>query len=303
VAAETSKFLLKLVMSSDHEPLDLPDQTFLHIALEHIVPNPQQPRKQFAEKSLQELAQSIKVQGVLQPLIVRKHPSLDNRYELVAGERRWRALKQLEVAQVPVILRKVGDDELLEVALLENIQRENLSVIEEAQSYQDLLQSHGYTQENLAQRIGKDRSTIANQMRLLLLPSPLKNDLETGRITAGHARTILALPGTAFQLEMRERLLMGSWSVRETERHVRLKLDFLAVSSQKQVNKNSTPAGASNQLSEAEKSTHLQNLEEKLQRRLRTRVEIKFRKGKGQIKIDYFSLEEFERLYELLTSS
>jgi len=290
-------------MSSDHEPLDLPDQTFLHIALEHIVPNPQQPRKQFAEKSLQELAQSIKVQGVLQPLIVRKHPSLDNRYELVAGERRWRALKQLEVAQVPVILRKVGDDELLEVALLENIQRENLSVIEEAQSYQDLLQSHGYTQENLAQRIGKDRSTIANQMRLLLLPSPLKNDLETGRITAGHARTILALPCTAFQLEMRERLLMGSWSVRETERHVRLKLDFLAVSSQKQVNKNSTPAGASNQLSEAEKSTHLQNLEEKLQRRLRTRVEIKFRKGKGQIKIDYFSLEEFERLYELLTSS
>ena len=125
---------------------------------------------------------------MLQPLVVRKHPSLDNRYELVAGERRWRALKQLEVSQVPVILRKVGDDEMLEVALLENIQRENLSVIEEAQSYKDLLQSHGYTQEELAWRIGKDRSTIANQMRLLQLPSPLKNDLETGRITAGHGR-------------------------------------------------------------------------------------------------------------------
>lgn len=290
-------------MSSDHAPFDLPDQTFLRVSLEHIVPNPQQPRKQFSDKSLQELAQSIRAQGVLQPLVVRKHPSLENRYELVAGERRWRALKQLEVPQVPVILRKVGDDEMLEVALLENIQRENLSVIEEAQSYQVLLQSHGYTQEELARRIGKDRSTIANQMRLLLLPSPLKNDLETGRITAGHARSILALPGTAFQLEMRERLLLNSWSVRETERQVRLKLDFLEVSPQKQGDKNSALAGTSEtQLSKAEKDTHIQNLEEELQRRLRTRVEIKFREGKGQIKIDYFSLEEFERLYELLTS-
>jgi ParB family chromosome partitioning protein len=290
-------------MSSDHAPFDLPDQTFLRVSLEHIVPNPQQPRKQFSDKSLQELAQSIRAQGVLQPLVVRKHPSLENRYELVAGERRWRALKQLEVPQVPVILQKVGDDEMLEVALLENIQRENLSVIEEAQSYQVLLQSHGYTQEELARRIGKDRSTIANQMRLLLLPSPLKNDLETGRITAGHARSILALPGTAFQLEMRERLLLNSWSVRETERQVRLKLDFLEVSPQKQGDKNPAPAGTSEtQLSKAEKDTHIQNLEEELQRRLRTRVEIKFREGKGQIKIDYFSLEEFERLYELLTS-
>ena len=292
-------------MSSDPTELDLPpDQTFLRVSLEQIVPNPQQPRKQFPDKSLKELAQSIKSQGVLQPLVVRKHPSLDNRYELVAGERRWRALKQLEVTKVPVILRKVDDDELLEVALLENIQRENLSVIEEAQSYQDLLQSHGYTQEELAWRIGKDRSTIANQMRLLQLPSPLKNDLETGRITAGHARSILALPSTSVQLEMRERLLLNSWSVRETERQVRLKLNFLAVSPQKQGDKNSAPAvDSETQLSKAEKDTHIQNLEEELQRRLRTRVEIKFREGKGQIKIDYFSLEEFERLYDLLTSS
>tara|TARA_B110000014_G_scaffold241859_1_gene210995 strand:+ start:2914 stop:3792 length:879 start_codon:yes stop_codon:yes gene_type:complete len=292
-------------MSSDPTELDLPpDQTFLRVSLEQIVPNPQQPRKQFPDKSLKELAQSIKSQGVLQPLVVRKHPSLDNRYELVAGERRWRALKQLEVTKVPVILRKVDDDELLEVALLENIQRENLSVIEEAQSYQDLLQSHGYTQEELALRIGKDRSTIANQMRLLQLPSPLKNDLETGRITAGHARSILALPGSAFQLEMRERLLVELWSVRETEQQVRLKLDYLAVSPKKQDDKNSTLANSSkNQLSKEVKVTHLQNLEEELQRRLRTRVEIKYREGKGQIKIDYFSLEEFERLYDLLTSS
>ena len=290
-------------MSNDHLPLVLPDQTLLHVSLEHIVPNPQQPRKHFPEKSLQELAQSIRAQGVLQPLVVRKHPSLENRYELVAGERRWRALKQLEVLQVPVILRKVGDDEMLEVALLENIQRENLSVVEEAQSYHDLLQSHGYTQEELAQRIGKDRSTIANQMRLLQLPSAIKNDLETGRITAGHARSILALPGTAFQLEMRERLLLNSWSVRETERQVRLKLDVLAVSPEKQDENVAVGGGSETQLSKTETDTHLQNLEEELQRRLRTRVEIKFHEGKGQIKIDYFSLEEFDRLYDLLISS
>lgn len=290
-------------MSRDHEPLDFPDQTFIRVSLEHIVPNPQQPRKHFSQKSLQELAQSIRAQGVLQPLVVRKHPSLENRYELVAGERRWRALKQLNVSQVPVILRKVGDDEMLEVALLENIQRENLSVIEEAQSYQVLLQSHGYTQEELARRIGKDRSTIANQMRLLQLPSPLKNDLETGRITAGHARSILSLPSTAFQLEMRERLLLNSWPVRETERQVRLKLDVLAVSPEKQGGKNAVNGGSETKLSKTETDTHLQNLEEELQRQLRTRVEIKFQQGKGQIKIDYFSLEEFERIYDLLMSS
>jgi len=290
-------------MNNDHSPLDVPDQTLLRVSVEQIVPNPQQPRKHFPQKSLQELAQSIQAQGVLQPLVVRKHPSLDNHYELVAGERRWRALKQLEVSQVPVILRKVGDDEMLEVALLENIQRENLSVIEEAQSYQDLLQRHGYTQEELAQRIGKDRSTIANQMRLLQLPSALKNDLETGRISVGHARSILSLPGTAFQLGMRERLLLNSWSVRETERQVRLKLDVLAINPEKQGENNAKGGGSETQVSKAETDMQLQNLEEELQRRLRTRVEIKFHQGKGQIKIDYFTLEEFERLYDLLITS
>lgn len=290
-------------MSSDPKALDLPAQTYRRVLLKNIVPNPKQPRKQFQEKSLKELAQSIKSQGILQPLVVRKHPNLDNRYELVAGERRWRALKKLEVDKVPVILRNVNDNELLEVSLLENIQRENLSVIEEAQSYQDLLQSHGYTQEELALRIGKDRSTIANQMRLLQLPSPLKNDLENGRITAGHARSILALPSDTFQLEMRQRLLVESWSVRETEQQVRLKLDFIFASSQKQNDKSkSQEESTKNKLSTSEKEIHLQNLEEELQRKLRTRVEIKFREGKGQIKIDYFTLEEFERLYDLLTS-
>ena len=272
--------------------------TLLQVAPEQIVPNPQQPRKHFDEKSLNELAQSIRAQGVLQPLVVRKHPELPNQYELVAGERRWRALKQIDVVQVPVVLRNVSDSEILEVSLLENIQRENLSVIDEAQSYHDLLQIHGYTQEELANKLGRDRSTIANMLRLLQLPSALINDLETGRITSGHARSILSLPNEGVQLEMRQRLLRKSWSVRETERQVRMKLDYLSKFTQRDGSNNSDTSASS-----TDAKIQLQHLEDQLQRRLGTNVDIKFQNGKGQIKIDYSSLDEFERLYDLLNSS
>ena len=272
--------------------------TLLQVSPEQIVPNPQQPRKHFDEKSLNELAQSISAQGVLQPLVVRKHPKFPNQYELVAGERRWRALKQIDVAQVPVVLRNVSDNEILEVSLLENIQRENLTVIEEAQSYHDLLQIHGYTQEELAKKLGRDRSTIANMLRLLQLPSALKNDLETGRITSGHARSILSLPNEGVQLEMRRRLLRNSWSVRETERQVRMKLDYLSKFTQRDGSNNSDTSASS-----PDAEIQLQHLEDQLQRRLGTNVDIKFQNGKGQIKIDYYSLDEFERLYDLLNSS
>ena len=272
--------------------------TLLQVSPEQIVPNPQQPRKHFDEKSLNELAQSISAQGVLQPLVVRKHPKFPNQYELVAGERRWRALKQIDVTQVPVVLRNVSDNEILEVSLLENIQRENLTVIEEAQSYHDLLQIHGYTQEELAKKLGRDRSTIANMLRLLQLPSALKNDLETGRISSGHARSILSLPNEGVQLEMRQRLLRNSWSVRETERQVRMKLDYLSKFSQRDGSNNSDTSASS-----PDPEIQLQHLEDQLQRRLGTNVDIKFQNGKGQIKIDYYSLDEFERLYDLLKSS
>nr|MCS5552159.1 ParB/RepB/Spo0J family partition protein [SAR324 cluster bacterium] len=240
----------------------------------------------------------ISAQGVLQPLVVRKHPKFPNQYELVAGERRWRALKQIDVTQVPVVLRNVSDNEILEVSLLENIQRENLTVIEEAQSYHDLLQIHGYTQEELAKKLGRDRSTIANMLRLLQLPSALKNDLETGRISSGHARSILSLPNEGVQLEMRQRLLRNSWSVRETERQVRMKLDYLSKFSQRDGSNNSDTSASS-----PDPEVQLQHLEDQLQRRLGTNVDIKFQNGKGQIKIDYYSLDEFERLYDLLNSS
>ncbi len=270
-------------------------ETLLQVSPEQIVPNPQQPRKHFDQKSLNELAQSISSQGIIQPLVVRRHPEFPNKFELVAGERRWRALKQIDVTQVPVVLRNVSDNEILEVSILENIQRENLTVIEEAQSYFDLLQVHGYTQEELAKKLGRDRSTIANMLRLLQLPSALKNDLETGRITAGHARSILSLPNEGLQLEIRKSLLRNSWSVRETERQVRIKLDYLSKFSLRDGTKNSDSNAYS-----SDEEIQLQHLEDQLRLRLGTNVGIKFKNGKGQIKIDYNSLDEFERLYEML---
>ena len=270
-------------------------ETLLQVSPEQIVPNPQQPRKHFDQESLNELALSISSQGIIQPLVVRKHPEFPNKFELVAGERRWRALKQIDVTQVPVVLRNVSDNEILEVSILENIQRENLTVIEEAQSYFDLLQVHGYTQEELAKKLGRDRSTIANMLRLLQLPSALKNDLETGRITAGHARSILSLPNEGLQLEIRKSLLRNSWSVRETERQVRIKLDYLSKFSLRDGTKNSDSNAYS-----SDEEIQLQHLEDQLRLRLGTNVGIKFKNGKGQIKIDYNSLDEFERLYEML---
>ena len=288
-------------MSNDIVLEDFPDDTLLNVSMEQIVPNPKQPRKYFSEKSIHELAQSIRNQGVIQPLIVRKHPSLENHYELVAGERRWRALQQLEVFQVPVVLRRIKDEEILEVSLLENIQRENLTIIEEAQSYKDLLQIHGYTHEELAKRIGKDRSTISNFIRLLQLPSELKNDLERGRISTGHARAVLALPNKDFQLEMRQSILRNSWTVRDTERNVRQTLKTLSIRLEKK--DGTTKKIPSSDGNNSNKDFQLENMEEKLRLKLGTRVQIRHISGKGHIKIEYYSLEEFEKFYELLISS
>ena len=271
-------------------------EEILRVSLDRISPNPLQPRKRFAEERLKGLAQSIKSHGVLQPMIVRRHPSLPGHYELVAGERRWRALQLLDYSEVPVMVRRVKDQDLLEVALLENIQREDLSPIEEALSYRELLRRHGYTQEFLAGRIGKDRSTIANLMRLLQLPDAVQNDLEQGRMTVGHARALLALPSEKVQLLLREKLLKQDWSVRETELHVRELLERF------QVEETVTSLKKMQSTDYGERKQMLQSLEEELQRHLGTRVGIRFSGKSGEIRVHYQSLEEFERLYALLKS-
>ncbi len=265
----------------------------LQVPLDTVHPNPGQPRRHFDERSIQGLAQSIENQGILQPLLVRPRP--EGGYELVAGERRWRALKLLEAPTAPVIVREVDDWNLLEVALLENIQREDLSAIEEAQAYQQLLQLYECTQHELARKLGKDRTTITNTLRLLQLPESIQRDVETGLLTSGHARALLGLSSKAAQQQMREQVLRQGWSVRQTEKAVRAEQARWADLFHE------TGASPRPPAREAQ-DHHLRLLEDELSRQLRTPVTLHFQNGKGRIELHYSSLEEFERLQELLLS-
>src|SRR5215510_14727752 len=187
------------------------------IATDAISPNPQQPRKDFNINAINELAASLQKSGLIQPVVVRK---AGPGYQLIVGERRWRAAKIAGLTHIPAVVREVSDAESLELALVENLLREDLNPIEEAEAYQRLLAEFGWTQEQLAQRVGRDRSSIANCLRLLKLPDVIQEDLRTGRLTMGHARALLPLPGAAEQLKLREEILSHSWSVRATEADV-----------------------------------------------------------------------------------
>ena len=260
-----------------------------------IKPNPNQPRRYFEHKALQELSQSIKQQGVLQPLIVRIHPVLKGCFELVAGERRWRALKLAGQTEAPVIIKNLGDDEALEVALLENIQREDLTPIEEGLCYHELMQLHGLTQEELASKLGKDRSTIANTVRLLVLPKAIQQDIEMGRISAGHARALLSISEPTEQLKLRERLLLNKWSVRETEKQVRMILEM---------RENKAGQSSKKICINDELNTELRSIEAELQRYLGTKIRIDHKPPfQGEIRLSYFSAEELDRLLTLLKSA
>ena len=264
----------------------------VYVPLSRISLNPLQPRKRFEEDKIEELSISIKNQGVLQPLVVRMHPEQEGYFQLIAGERRLRALKKLDYQEIPVIIQNIKDDDLLETALLENIQRENLTPMEEARSYDHLLKHHGYTQEVLAERIGKDRTTISNLVRLLQLPEAIQNDVEWGRMSSGHARALVSLPSENLKLLMRKQLLKKEWSVRETEKQVRQMLHKLP------------NAGVSkNKIHDQEQMKHLLlGYEEDLQRYLGTKIGIRNSGQKGEIRIHYQNLDEFERLYSLLKS-
>ena len=273
-----------------------PPARLLQLPLAEIEPNPRQPRRHFAEDRIAALAQSIASQGVTQPLVVRPHPGAPGRYQLVAGERRLRAVQRLGWREVPALVREVPDDALLEAALVENLQREQLTPIEEAAAYRTLLDQVGYTQEALAARVGKDRSTIANMVRLLALPPLLQEDLDEGRLSIGHARALLGLPEPDRQLALRGVVLARGLSVRETEQLVQRARDG-----------ERAPGGAGTQDAPAlppAEALQFQAVQEMLERRLATRVTIQHRgagaEGTGRIEIEYYSLDDFNRLYELL---
>ncbi len=190
------------------------DRRMLNLPIECLKPSPHQPRRHFDETELAALAQSITEKGILQPLVVRSLDAAMGYYEIIAGERRWRAAQQAGLAELPAIIRELGDREVLEVALIENIQREDLSPLEEAHAYERLIQTHGHTQEAVALAVGKSRSHIANTLRLLSLPEEIQGFLRDGRLTAGHARALLASP---MPLQHAEMVVAGGLNVRETE--------------------------------------------------------------------------------------
>ena len=249
--------------------------------LDLLEPNPFQPRQVFADAKLEELSQSIRTHGFVQPLIVRKH---GNRYQIVAGERRWRAAQRLGLLRVPALVREISNEKLLEVSLIENIQRENLNPIEEARAYHRLAHEFGLTQEEVAQRTGKERSTVANFLRLLKLPKDIQQMIQEGILSMGHARALLGLESHTQQREIAEKASAQGWSVRQLERSI------AAGKKTKPKTNATTPL-----------DPNVRAALEHLERVLGTRVRIVENGPRGRIEIEYYSQEDLHRLYDHLT--
>lgn len=253
------------------------------LPLKAIVPNPMQPRRVFSESELTDLAASIRENGLLQPLVVRPRPGSDHRFELVAGERRFRALGTLDWKEAPVIVRDADDETLLVLALVENLQREALNPLEEAEGYEALADQFGMKQKEIAKAVGKDRSTVANLLRLLGLPPSIRKLVEAGDLTQGHARALLSLDDPVRAAELARKAAAEGWSVREVERRVSGK-------------------GRRKKKEPEPKDPIVLALEEGLRSHLQTRVEIREKRGdKGTIEIAYHGADDFERLFELIT--
>ena len=252
-----------------------------HVPVELLHPNPNNPRKHFAEEDLESLAKSLKDKGLLQPLVVR--PRADGTFEIVAGERRWRASQRAGIHELPVLIRELDDRETLEIALIENIQRSDLNALEEARAYRQLMDQYNYTQQQLADSIGKSRSHIANTMRLLSLPEAIQQQIENGKLTAGHARSLVA---TEYPAEMADQIIKLGLTVREAEDLVR---------------KNSVaPNIKSNGF---EKDADTRSLEKTLTEALGLSTSIKHKvDGGGTVQISYKSLEQLEEVIRKLTT-
>jgi ParB family chromosome partitioning protein len=261
------------------------DRNVFTCPIEKITPHSGQPRQQFDSHKLDELAQSIREHGLLEPLVVRRLPGLD-KFELVAGERRWRALQRAGIHEALVVVKDVSANDAFELALIENVQREDLNPIELAEAYDRLVRDHGYTQEALAERLGKDRTTIANGLRLLKLPQRVRAKVMAGELTEGHARALMGAADAATIEQLAERVMRGGLSVRATEALVRARAAGKGRAGD-------VPAAAS-------KSASVRELELRLTRALGTKVEVRDRGNKGEIAIPYASLDALDRILDKL---
>ena len=255
----------------------------LGVDLDLIEPNREQPRRDMDERRLDALAESVKETGVLQPIVVRRLD--EGKYEIVAGERRWRAALRAGLLKVPVVVRDVPDEKRLELALIENVQRENLNPIEEARAYRRLADELGRTQEEIAQAVGKDRATVANYQRLLALPEDVQAEIASGALSMGHARALAALPDAASQRRAAQDVRSGALSVRATEALVKKMTEPLSP-------RNPPPA----------QDVHTRAAAETLRVALGSRVDIVRRRRGGEIRIAFKSEDELQRLYERLST-
>lgn len=277
--------LMADVTPQDSAQGDAPRRPDLLVPIERLVPNPNQPRRRFDPQALQELTSSVAEKGIIQPLIVRERD--DGQYEIVAGERRWRAAQQAQLHEIPVLVREFTDAEVLEVAIIENIQRADLNPVEEAAGYRQLMDTFGHTQEKLADALGKSRSHIANLMRLLSLPEEVLDMLRTGQLTAGHARALITTEKAA---ELARRIVKEGLSVRATEALVK---------------KADAPRGEkpARPRAEEEKDADTRALEGDLSANLRMRVTLQHEPGgeRGRMVIQYESLDQLDELCRMLS--
>jgi ParB family chromosome partitioning protein len=271
-------------------PAPAPGDRVQRVPLGRIRPSAMQPRKEFAPEALQELADSIRQQGIVQPLIVRERGGF---FELIAGERRWRAAQLLNLTEVPIITREADDRSVLELALIENLQRENLNPLEEALGYSQLAGQFELTQEEIALKVGKSRAAVANATRLLKLPAPVQSYIREGKLSVGHAKVILGLADDRSQQIAAERILKDSLNVRQTEVLV-AKLLALAKNPSGQANK---PAAI------VPIDSNVGRLEDKLRDKFGTKVHLKYAKGRGAVEIVFFSDEDLQRVLEILNIS
>lgn len=259
---------------------DSADNSIIKIKLNLIKPNENQPRRNFDEEKIVQLADSIKEHGIIQPLVLKKENDL---YTIVAGERRWRASKILGLDEVPAIIMDLSEKDILEVSLIENIQREDLNPIEEANAYKELINRFNFTQEDLAKRIGKSRVAITNTLRLLNLDERVQDYIIEGIISEGHGRALLSINNKDKQYEISQFIIDNKLSVRETEKYIS-NLQNKNVKNKKIV----------------KKDLYYVNIQKQMESALGTKVLINNKKNKGKIEIEYYSLEDFERILDLL---